>query len=217
MDRIYIFHPAQTKNRQYLLTVRPFQFGLSFLFYLCIIFLCKGLCPARHRLCPDRRQDIFLLHCLNNESHYLPFLPLRHNVANFFPACIINLHCIKIYFTTQCRKLFPCMFHKSALHKNLLYDIVSQTFSIMFQNPYEIHFMTPCRKVPTRPQNYVFAWNLLCDIVSQSSSLTYSKMNNFPVYTSCRSSSAGSVVPSAVSSPPSTSYKSNSSFILIFN
>lgn len=119
------------KNRQYLLTVRPFQFGLSFLFYCCIIFFVQWAVFPNHRLCPDWLQDIFLTYCLNSKNHYLPF------------------------------------------------------------------------------------W--LCDIVSQSSSLTYSKKNSFPVYAPCRSPSAGSVVPSAVSSLPSTSYRSNSSFILIFN
>lgn len=136
MDEIYIFHPAQTKNRQYLLTVRPFQFGLSFLFYFCIMFLCNGLCPAHHRLCPNRWQNMFLLHCLNNESHYLPFLPLRHHVANFFPVCFINLHCIKIYFTTRCRKL------------SLLRLKIPMNFTLRHR---VVKFL------PARSQNYVIA------------------------------------------------------------
>lgn len=133
------------------------------------------------------------------------------------------------------------MFHKSTLHKNLLYDTVSQTFSVTFKNPYEFHFTTSCRKVPAcqisklrycmkftlrhrvikffpvKFQKNISVWNPLCDIVSQSPRLTYSKKNNFPVYTPCRSSSAGAIIPSAISLLPSTSYKSNSSFTLIFN
>ena len=60
----------------------------------------------------------------------------------------------------------------------------------------ETHFATSCRKV---------------------SPVTYSKKNSCPVYPLCRSPSAGSGVSTAVSSFPSTSYKSNSSFILIFS
>ena len=157
------------KNRQYLLTVRPFQFGLSFLFYCCIIFFVQWADFPNHRLCPDWLQDMFLTYFLNSKSHYLPFLTLRHDVANFlFWICFIPA-------------------------------------------PYKIHITTPCRKL------FCMLQNLPCDIMSQSSSLTYSKKNSFPVYAPCRSPSAGSVVPSAVSSLPSTSYRSNSSFILIFN
>ena len=96
------------KNRQYLLTVRPFQFGLSFLFYCCIIFFVQWADFPNHRLCPDWLQDMFLTYCLNSKNHYLPFLTLRHDVANFlFWICFIPAP-YKIHFTTPCRKLF-CM------------------------------------------------------------------------------------------------------------
>lgn len=135
---------------------------------------------------------MFLLHFLKNINHYLPFPTLRHGVANFSV-----LH--KIHFATSCRKVFPCQFSK--LH--FCMELTLRHRVVKFP--------------PAKSQKNISAWNPLCDIVSQSSSLTYSKKNSFPVYSSCRSPSTGSGIPSAASSLPSTSYKSNSSFILIFN
>ena len=73
-----------------------------------------------------------------------------------------------------------------------LYDTVSQSFS------------------PCQISKIYSAWIPLCDIVSQSPDLTCTKKNGLFLRSPYFSPPVGSAV-------PSTSYKSNSSFILIFN
>ena len=111
------------KNRQYLLTVRPFQFGLSFLFYCCIIFFVQwavfpiiGSARIGCRICSWPTALIvktiispfWLCDTMSQtfSSGYASYLrltksTLRHRVVNFFV-------CFKIYLATSCRKVFFC-------------------------------------------------------------------------------------------------------------
>ena len=69
-------------------------------------------------------------HCLNNKSHYLPFLTLRHGVANFFSLPDFkNLFCINPALRHRVVNFSPISSLKSILH--------------------ESHFATSCRKVLT--------------------------------------------------------------------
>ena len=109
---------AQTKKPPVSPDGSPFPIWFILSFLLLYYFLCAMGCFPNHRLCPDWLQDIFLTYCLNSKNHYLPFLTLRHDVANFlFWICFIPAP-YKIHFTTPCRKLF-CML------QNLPCDIVS--------------------------------------------------------------------------------------------
>lgn len=173
-DDFFILHKQKTASISTDGPPFPIWFILSLYFYF--LKLCNGLSYPLQRLCPDWRQDMSPYHCLNNKSHYLPFLTLRHGVANFFPS----------------------RFQKSILHKS--------------------GFATSCRKLFSYILLKIYpTWIPLCDIVSQSPDLTCSKKNGLFPHSPYCSPPAGSAVPSVFSSLPSISYKSNSSFILIFN